>query len=142
MPHYPKPFFRRSRRLWYVQLDGRQMNLGPERDAAFAMYRDLMAAPRAVAPVVPVATTLVVVLCDKFLDWVQLHRSAATYQWYWWRLQSFGRKYPELTAEELRPFHVQEWVDAQDIAVTTQRNCIRAVKRCIRWACRCARGGF
>ncbi len=95
-----------------------------------------MAGPKA-APVA-VATTatgqLVVVICDKFLGWVQLHRSAGTYQWYWWRLQSFARRYPKLTVDELRPYHVQEWVDAQDIAPTTQRNCIRAVKRSIKWA--------
>ena len=40
MPHYPKPFFRKYRQLWYVQIDGRQINLGPDRDAAFAQYRD------------------------------------------------------------------------------------------------------
>ena len=138
MPHYPKPFFRKSRQLWYVQLDGRQINLGPEREAAFTQYRDLMATPKpALAPVVTAsAGQLVVVLCDKFLDWVQAHRAAGTYQWYWWRLQSFVRHYPKLTIEELRPYHVQEWVDAQDIATTTQRNCIRAVKRSMHWAYR------
>jgi hypothetical protein len=31
-----------------------------------------MAAPRAVMAVAPVASTLIVVLCDKFLNWVQL----------------------------------------------------------------------
>ena len=41
MPHYPKPFFRESRQLWYVQLNGRQINLGPNRDAAFTRYHDL-----------------------------------------------------------------------------------------------------
>ena len=45
MPHYPKPFFRAPRGLWYVQLDGRQVNLGPDRDEAFRRYHDLMARP-------------------------------------------------------------------------------------------------
>jgi integrase len=136
MPHYPKPFFRKSRGLWYVQLERRQINLGPDRDAAFEQYRDLMATPAArPATVLPAsAGQLVVVLCDKFLDWVERHRSPGTYQWYWWRLQSFARRYPDLTIENLKPFHVQEWVDAQNIAPTTQRNCIRAVKRSIKWA--------
>ena len=35
---------------------------------------------------------------------------------YWWRLQSFVRRYPELTVEELRLYHVQEWVDGHNIA--------------------------
>src|SRR4029079_9951055 len=111
-------------------------NLGADREAAFAQYRDLMAAPApAPATVVPAsAGQLVVVLRDKFLEWVERHRSAGTYQWYWWRLQSFARRYPDLTVEDLKPFHVQEWVDAQDIAPTTQRNSSRAVKRSIKWA--------
>lgn len=133
MSHYPKPFFRKSRQLWYVQLNGRQFNLGPDRDEAFTRYHELMAKPE--PKVLPTtAAPLVVVLCDRFLDWVQLHRSAGTYQWYWWRLQKFVRKYPELTADELQPFHVQEWVDSLHVAATTQRNCIRAVKRSLRWA--------
>ena len=102
MPHYPKPFFRKSRQLWYVQIDGRQINLGPDRDAAFTQYRDLMATPKLLAPAIRnSAGELVVVLCDRFLDWVQLHRSAGTYQWYWWRLQSFAKRYPDLTIDEL-----------------------------------------
>ena len=32
---YSKPFFCPSRRLWYVELDGKQLNLGSDRDAAF-----------------------------------------------------------------------------------------------------------
>jgi hypothetical protein len=29
MSHYPKPFFRKSRGLWYVQIADKQHNLGP-----------------------------------------------------------------------------------------------------------------
>jgi len=43
VPHYPKPFFLAPRGLWYVQLDGHQINLGPDRDEAFRRYHDLMA---------------------------------------------------------------------------------------------------
>ena len=34
MAHFPKPFFRPVRNLWYVQIDGRQINLGADKDAA------------------------------------------------------------------------------------------------------------
>ena len=74
--------FRKARQLWYVQIDGRQINLGPDRDAAFTQYHSLMAAPKVAAPLIATSTAqLVVVLCDRFLDGVQLDRSAATYQW-------------------------------------------------------------
>lgn len=45
MPHFPKPFFRKSRSLWYVELDGKQVNLGPDREAAFKRYHQFMAEP-------------------------------------------------------------------------------------------------
>ncbi len=32
MAHRPKPFFKKSRSAWYVQLNGRQHNLGPDED--------------------------------------------------------------------------------------------------------------
>ncbi len=70
MPHFPKPFFRQNRGLWYVQLDGKQVNLGADRDEVFARYHKLMQAPVvASAP----ATGLVVVVIDAFLDWCSKH---------------------------------------------------------------------
>ena len=45
MPHFPKPFFRTGRGVWYVEIDRRQINLGPDRDEAFRHYHELMAHP-------------------------------------------------------------------------------------------------
>ena len=30
MPHFPKPFYRKPRRHWYVEIHGKQIDLGPE----------------------------------------------------------------------------------------------------------------
>jgi hypothetical protein len=134
MSHYPKPFFRKSRQLWYVQLDGRQINLGPDRDKALRLYHELMARPKRTVRHCNSAE-LVSILCDTFLDWVEKHRSAATYEWYQERLQQFVLYHPELRIAELKPFHVQEWVDTHpEHAAATKRNNIRAVKRCLAWA--------
>ena len=32
MPHFPKPFYRKPRRRWYIEINGKQINLGPDRD--------------------------------------------------------------------------------------------------------------
>lgn len=132
MSHFPKPFFRKSRNLWYVQLRGKQINLGRDKETAFRRYHALLSAP----PEQPVATddSQIVILCDKFLSWVEKHRSAATYEWYRHRLQRFVETYPRLTVGELKPFHVQEWIDAMDIKPTTQRNYIRSIKRAMKWS--------
>lgn len=133
MPHFPKPFFRKSRKTWYVELNGKQINLGRDKESAFAAYHKLLACPEA-APKQNLDSSLVVVICDKFLSWVQKHRSEATYWWYRHRQERFFAKFPNLTVGELKPFHVQQWVDGYEIAPTTQRNCIRSIKRPLAWA--------
>ena len=42
VPHFPKPFFRASRKLWYVQLNGRQINLGRDKDEAFKKFTNFL----------------------------------------------------------------------------------------------------
>ena len=123
MPHFPKPFFRASRKLWYVQLNGRQINLGSDKDEAFKKYHKLLASPeQAAATATHSDEMLVVQLFDQFLCWVEKHRAPATYGWYLPRIQSFVSAYPQLTVSELKPYHVQQWVDSMEIGQTTQRN--------------------
>ena len=133
MPHFPKPFFRKKRGLWYVQIDGKQHNLGPEKDAAFDEYHKLMAAPPAAAPV---RSDTIVATVDEYLDWCQKHRAAETYRWYLDRLQSFCQSIDaDLRVADLKPFHVQKWVDKHpEWAKGTQRNAIASVKRVFHWA--------
>jgi integrase len=134
MPHFPKPFFRPNRGLWYVQLRGKQHNLGSDKDAAFRRYHDLMNQP-AEKPAV-VKSDSVIVVIDAFLDFVQLHRAADTYRWYKDRLQLFTDFIPAaLTLAQLRPFHVQQWIDSYpDLTAGSKRNYARAIQRAMRWA--------
>ncbi len=131
MPHFPKPFFKPSRGTWYVQLDGRQINLGPDQDKAFTRYHELMNRPR---PTTITSEALVLVI-DAFLDWVSKHRAPDTYLWYRYRLERFAKRYPNLSTAQLRPYHVQQWLDSLDgLSSGSLRNHCRAIKRCLRWA--------
>lgn len=131
MPHFPKPFFKQARGLWYVQVDGRQVNLGPDQTAAFRRYHQLMQQPQRRL----VSDELVASLADAFLEWVEAHRAPDSYEWYRYRLQRFCQRYPDLRTADLKPFHVQQWVDSYpDLSRTSQRNYFRAVKRCLKWA--------
>lgn len=138
--HIPKPFYRKSRGRWYVQLDGKQINLGADRDAAFAEYYRLMADAQSgsSAQVVeqPQQDLQVAVLCDYFLEWVTQNRSPETYEWYRYRLQRFLDLYPSMTVSELKPFHVEQWVAGYNLSRTSRRNYFRTIKRCFIWALR------
>jgi integrase/recombinase XerC len=136
MAHYPKPFFRPSRNLWYVQLDGKQIKLAADKDAAFTEYHRLMQ-HRAETPQPKPGQQLVVTLLDEFLDWCEKHRAPDTYRWYKDRLESFCKTIePALASDEMKPHHVQKWVDNYPVTLAdgSRRNLIAAVKRGMKWA--------
>ena len=132
MPHFPKPFYRKSRGLWYVQIDGKQHNLGPDRDQAFDAYHDLMRQPQ---PTKVVGDSVLAII-DAFLDWCQKNRAPDTYEWYRSRLEMFACSIPRnLHVSHLKPFHVQQWIDSStNWADGSKRNACRAVQRAMKWA--------
>ena len=76
-----------------------------------------------------------VALFDRFLEWTQKHRAADTYEWYRQRLQLFAAHIgPRTRVVDLRPFHVQEFIDAMPHSNGTKRNYVTAIKRAVRWA--------
>jgi integrase len=135
MAHYAKPFFRASRNRWYLQL-GRQINLGPDKEAAFRRYHQLMAeqGTRSKCPTNPDQITAAEIL-DLFQQWCHTHRARATFKWYTERLQSFAESIREdLKVADLRAFHVQQWIDAHPAWKGYRRGAITAVQRAFNWA--------
>lgn len=133
---FPKPFFRTARKAWFVQIAGKQTNLGPDRDAAMRRYHELMGQPKQTAPL-PVSSTAVLGVLEAFLDWCQKHKAPRTYDWYRDYLESFARSLPrDLAITRLKPFHVQQWLDGQPGWKTGQRGAIIAVQRVFNWATR------
>jgi len=129
MKKFPKPWFRPQRGVWYVTLDGKQHNLGPDKDEAFQRYHELMSKPRE-----RVLTDSVASICDSFLEWVQKHQAPDTYRWYKDRLQAILNAIPSLRVSQLRPYHIQQFVDGLDVSGGTKRNYIRSIKRAMKWA--------
>jgi integrase len=130
MARRAQPWYREDRNVWCVTINGTRHNLGPKKKEAYDRFHDLMRQPRRQK----VLATSVAALMDPFLDWVERNRSAATYEWYRCRLQSFIESYPELTIDELRPHHVEKWAGLPHLAQTSRRNLMRAVKRSLKWA--------
>ena len=131
MARTPKPWYWEDRSSWYVTIRGIRHNLGADRTEAHRAFHALMS-KRAPSPV-PRAD-FVAAIIDRFLDWVQKNRAPDTYVWYQSRLQLFVTRYPDLTVEELRPIHVQEWIDSVGGLPGTKRNYARTIQRAMRWA--------
>ncbi|QEL18345.1 tyrosine-type recombinase/integrase [Limnoglobus roseus] len=134
----PEPFFRADRGIWYVQVHGKQHNLGRDEAEARKRWHALMAAPPPSTsdhPEDPLLATVV----DEFLTWTQQHREARTYTWYLNYLQEFVESLPQaatFTVSRLKPFHVEKWVSAakERWGASCQHGAIRSVQRCFRWA--------
>lgn len=131
---FPKPWYRQSRGVWYVTLGSKQHNLGPDRDRAFERYKELIAQERRIEPV---ETETVAAIIDRFLEWTKNHRAIRTYEWYLQRCQWFVETIGDLHVQQLKPYHVQEWLDAHpNWSDGHRRGCIIAVQRPLRWATR------
>ena len=42
----PKPFYRKSKQAWYLQIGKRQVSLGPDEKEAWQKYHEIMADKR------------------------------------------------------------------------------------------------
>jgi integrase len=131
MARTPKPWYWEERGSWYVTIRGIRHNLGADRKEAHQAFHALMSKP---APKRAVPAHLVASVVDRFLEWVAKNRAPDTYVWYQTRLQLFVTRHPDLTVDQLRPIHVQEWIDSYDVASGTKRNYARAIQRAMRWA--------
>ena len=131
MPKSPKPWCRKGRG-WFVTIRGKQVNLGRDRKAAFQEFYRLMREPAERQRVQDMSLAAIV---DEFLEFISKNRAPDTYRWYRDLLQKFVSLHKELRADDLRPFHVQRWVDGYShLSKTSRRNHMRAVKCCLKWA--------
>jgi hypothetical protein len=71
-----KPWFRAGRDAWFVTINGRRFNLGPDRDAAHKRFHELMlngGDERSDGSI------SIFSLFDEFLEWAKAQRAVATY---------------------------------------------------------------
>jgi integrase len=151
--NHRKPWYRKSKDAWYVEIDGRQRLLGKhpegapapkksprtgiwnapqEIQAAFRKLIDshereeaLKADPRKV---------LAREVCDRYLVAVEKAVEIDTFNFYKKYLQSFCDLHGAIRASELKPLHLTEWLDAHPGWKASRRHAIIAVKRCFKWA--------
>jgi site-specific recombinase XerD len=129
-PH--KPWFRPSRNRWYVWIEGKQHNLGPDKAEAARRFHALLAQ----APERPGAGSIAALL-DAFILYCEEHKAPKTVRWYTDYLQDFlnylkaaGHAPGSMNPGKLTPKLVRAWVDAKG---TAKRARITAVKAAYRW---------
>jgi integrase len=128
-----KPWFRESRNAWFVEIDGKQHNLGSDKEEALRQFHSLMAQTPEKA-----STGSIAALLDAFLVYSAEHKAESTVRWYTDYLQDFinylkaaGHSPGSLPPGRLTPKLVRSWVDDRGKA---KRARITAVKAAYRWA--------
>jgi integrase len=135
-----KPFFRAFDGWWYAQIrvgaKRKQVKLVKGRDNEQEAYRAFCRLMAESGACVPEPTKLAVAaVCDLFLDHSQRHNEPATYAWYNKYLQDFCAHHGRLMVCDVRPFHVNRWLDLHGGWRVGSRRCaIAAVKRVFNWA--------
>lgn len=136
-PH--KPWYRKPRDTWYVEIDGRQHALckGEENRklAEQEMYR-LLAEQE--APTSATEKRTVVALFAKFLGWTKKHRASQTYDQHRRFLKSFiaAPKRRRLPAHKVTVGVVEDWLDENVGWKKSRRHAIRTLLRAFNWAVR------
>lgn len=128
----PKPYFRKQKQAWYVQIDGRQISLGPEKEPAWRRYHELMAGRADLAS----ERATVVQLLETYLEWCSKHRSIGTYDNARLYCRHFARSAgKQLRIEQLKPKHITAWIDQHPKWSDTSKNdAISIVQRAFNWA--------
>ena len=112
---FPKPFFRKDRGVWCVQIKKKQINLGPDKEAALRKYHEVMSRPP------EVKSELVVEILDGFIEAMvkRVERGTLaprTKEWAQKHIQSFVTSLADrvnLKVEDLKKFHVSQWLDSK-----------------------------
>src|SRR5215813_13742373 len=116
----PKPFYRKQTRSFYVQIDGSQINLGPDETEAYRRWQLLMsgadesviaAMNESAKPVDKPQAATVQQLIKRYLGWQdgQSKLAERTKQWYKAHLKSFETIAGSKPAEEITQSDVDKW---------------------------------
>ena len=137
MPHYPKPYHRPKRDMWYVQIHGTEHKLGSDKAEAHRLYHELMGRKPEDRTPLPRADALQAVeVLDLFLDWCQKNRAKNTYDWHKHFCQMLTASIPaNLPLSDLKPYHLTRVMDSQpDWSNNTKHDFVTAVTRAFNWA--------
>lgn len=134
----PEPFFRPRKNRWYVELHGKQVNLGPDEEQARVRWHQVMGGADPRPNTADSSGPLVWRVIDLFVGWCLRHRPGRTAEWYQKHLENFLNSLPDrqtLTVDRLKPFHVENWADAHPTwGPNHRRGAITAVQRAFSWA--------
>lgn len=128
----PQPFFRKQTQSWYLRLGKEWISLGKDETEAREQYHQIMTKRRE-RPQLGVDT--VCGILNKYLNFAEANRSKRTFEVAEFHLKRFIQHVGRLKLARLRPYHVQQWLDAVYKTSDSYRSlAARTVKKALNWA--------
>lgn len=127
-----KPWFRKSTKTWYVQLDGRQVPLGKDKEEAHRKYHQLMSGRHTSGHTIHRVDELF----DEFLEHIHRNQSKESYRLYRHYIRSFNATIQNKRVHDLCPHDVQRWVDTKGWNPTTKRIAAKTIRVAFNWGVR------
>jgi integrase len=131
VPHFPKPYYRSQRGTWCVQIKGKQITLGADKEAAWAEYHRLMLDRG--HPAAKRQNLTVVEACDLWLDQSKAVHQANTYATNRWALQQVTSVFGTVKVTELKVSAVERWLAGAGLRSSTKRNYLIVLRTALRW---------
>jgi len=130
MARDPKPWYWKARKGWYVTINGKRHFLSTDKKEAKELFHDMMNAPEKRV----IRSGSVAEIVEHLMDWTEANRAPRTYDWYHERIGRFLDDTPPLQVSQIKPFHVQRWLDANQWSDGYKRGCVTALKRVFNFA--------
>jgi len=126
---------RKGRKNHYCKVDGKEQNLGPDKQLATKKWHEFCAEDQP-------GTFTTKALLKKYLNWMRTERAESSFEFAKRALKNgakgwlgFGRIYANVPAKSIRPHHVTEWATEAfgDCKANTRRKYMVAVQRAFSW---------
>ncbi len=125
--HRSGPWLRKSTGCYYVQVNGKQRNLGRDKAAAQKKWHALRAGETVNVDRVDAAL-------DAFLEYVRVNKSPTTFTIYQGYCKSFNESIPGRRVSALKVGDVQRWLDSQTGWNNTTKGIAgRCIKSAFKW---------
>ena len=127
-----EPFYRKSRKAWYLQVGKRQIKLAESKAEAWAKWHSLMAG----VPTREGSKTTVKAMCEAFISDIKTSRSERTWQWY----EGYTKKLiqyvkGDTAAESVSMSEISLMISTQRTwKANSRRGFAIAIKRIFSWA--------
>ncbi len=125
-----KPYFDRSKNAWYwINPAGKKTRLGETEQEAYDTWGRLQRDEPALVPLAPLADILEAYLADS-----QGRLSAQTWTQRGRYLYRVATGLGHRPAGEVRPVHVDRWLDGERVTQSTRAAIVKSLRAAIRWA--------